>query len=335
MNRETKEFTKLLAKSKNILILSHKGPDLDAFCSMLATYKILKNQYPRKNITAKVKQYPNLKLPQMENLTLVESIEYDKEDLLIVTDCGELSLAIDYSMDRIQDYDISTVFLDHHLGEDGTKGGIVINESRSSATEQVYVTFKEIFGKNFVLDEDIATLIQYGIVADTNRFLYDKTTGDTHRIFAEMMDFHPLDLEEFVYKDAKFPREATPVIIEYLKSLTIEKDMSYMYLSLDTVKDMNFSKQAVNEAQAFLRNNYIRYIQGVHWGFIIRPNFSIEGTWDVSFRSTKDYQDVQIIAQKLGGGGHMYASAVKRIKANSVKEVLKQVLDVIAEVTSS
>jgi bifunctional oligoribonuclease and PAP phosphatase NrnA len=334
MEKKLKQFKKLLEKAERILIISHKGPDLDAFSSMLATYKILKNQYPKKEVYIKVKQYPNINLPCMKDMKIVKSIDYEGEDLVIVTDIPELKLCVEEGIDTIQDATVPFVLIDHHIVDtDQKEWTLAINERRSSATEQVYLTFKEMFAKKFILDQDIASLVQYGIVADTNRFLYEITTPETHRVFAEVKEFYPVDIDIYTYKIKKFPQEATPVIVEYLKSLKIEDDMAYMYISRDTIKKNEFTKQGVNQAQAFLRDSYLRYIQGVHWGFIIRPSLSNEKMWDVAFRSTKGYQNVQIIAKDLGGGGHMF-SAATRFSATSVEEVLQRVLDSVKKFVS-
>ena len=332
MKKEEKLLKKEISKSKNILLLTHRGPDLDAFCSMLLIYRILKNLFPRKNITMKARQYPQIKLPQMENIELVEEIDRGDEDLILCTDSSEWSIVADEHKDGIYSSEVKRFFIDHHKTESSESN--VVNEMRSSATEQVYVTFKRIFEKKFKLDEDIASLVQYGIVADTGRFLYDITTFDTFRVFAEVKEFHSVDLEDFTYKYDKFPQEANEAVIELLKTLTIQDDMAYMYISKEIVEEKGLTKQGVNNGQAFLRDKYLRFIQGVHWGFIVKPIFEYTNKWYVSFRSTKGYQDVEIIAKKLNGGGHKYSSATK-ITADTVEEVLEKVLEVVKEVTSS
>ena len=335
MTKETKELKKQIERAKKILLLTHKGPDLDAFCSMLIMYGTIKKLFPKKDITMKTRQYPNIKLPFMEKIEIVESIEYEQEDLVIVTDASSLGMCVERSTDTIQDSNFYTIFIDHHktINEE-TYRGILINELRSSATEQVYITLKEMLGKSFKIDKDTASLVQYGIVADTGGFIYDSTSSDTFRVFAEVKDCFSINLEEFTYKNDKFPKEANPVVIEYLKNLNIKEDMSYMYISREVCEKEGFKKQAINEAQGFLRDNYLRFIQGVHWGFIVKPILDDPNKWFVSFRSTKDYQDVEIIAKALGGGGHKYSSAFK-IEAESVEEVLEKTLKVIDEVVVS
>ncbi len=338
MNKTEKLLKKQIKKAKNILLLTHKGPDIDAFSSMLLIYKAIKEIYPEKQITMKARQYPSSKLPLMKELTVLQkenSIKPEGEDLIIITDSSIWSLCQEEG-DTIRESNAPVFFIDHHrtdIDEEKRENESFINESRSSATEQVYVTLKRMLGEKFKVDADAAALVQYGIISDTGRFLFELTTTETHRIFAEVMDIYRVDVQDFEYRSAKFPREATDVIIEYLKTLTIEGDMAYIYISQDTIDQRGFEKQAVNEAFVFLKDKYLRFIQGVHWGFIVKPMFKDENEWAVSFRSTKGYQDVEVIAKELDGGGHEYASAVI-MKANTVEEILDKVLNTIREVTA-
>lgn len=306
---------------------------MDAFCSMILTKLFIEQLDPRKNVVMKARQMPTAKLPRMKEITLVKELRDEEEDLIIVTDTGSIDFCLDFARDPMKDTNKEVVCIDHHTEINSQSDGLVINEERSSASEQVFITFKDILGKKFKITKDIAELIQYGIVADTGRFLYDTTTPDTLRVFADAKQVFDVDMEAMSYNAAKFPKEATPAIISYLKTLTIEKDMAYMYISLDEIEKGGLSKTGVNEAQAFLRDKYIRFIQGVHWGFVIKPDFDNQNTWFVSFRSTKGYQEVGGIAQLLGGGGHPYAAAAG-IKANNAEEALEKVLDAIRRFAS-
>ena len=328
MQTYNKKFKQLIQKSKNILILTHKSPDVDAFCSMIMMKKFLEYTFPKKNVVMKARQMPSLSLPCMKEIKLVSHIEKGEEDLVIITDAGSLPQCLDLEKDPFSvDLD-HLVFIDHHTEGAPEENALTINEMRSSASEQVFAIFKDILGRKFKLPKEIAELTQYGIVADTGRFIYSGTTPDTLRIFADAKEVSSVELEEMSYKIGKFPREATEAIIVYLKTLTIQKDMAYMYISKDMIVENNLGKTGVNEAQSFLRDKYIRFIQGVHWGFIIKPDFDNEDTWFVSFRGTKGYQDVGKIAKLLGGGGHEFASA-SPIKAKTVEEALQLVLNAI------
>jgi bifunctional oligoribonuclease and PAP phosphatase NrnA len=325
-----KEFKQLIEKSKNILIVTHKSPDVDAFCSMILIKLLIEQIDSQKKVVMKARQMPTARLPRMKEITLVKELREEEEDLIVVVDAGNLNLCVDFTKDPIKDTNKMIVCIDHHTETEMQSNGLTINEIRSSATEQVFATFKDILGKKFKITEDIAELVQYGIVADTGRFLYN-TYPETLRIFADAKATLDVDMEEMAYNAAKFPSEASPAIITYLKTLTIEKDMAYMYISEEEIVRNGLTKTGVNEAQAFLRDKYIRFIQGVHWGFVIKPDFDNEDTWFVSFRSTKGYQEVGSIAQLLGGGGHPYASA-SPLKAKTVDEALDLVLNAVHKI---
>jgi len=331
MLQYNKEFKQLIEKSKNILIITHKSPDMDAFCSMIMTKKFIELGYPKMNVVMKARQTPTINIPCMKEITVVKEIKEGDEDLIVVVDAMSTAQCLDYTKDSLQDSSKPIVILDHHTDVAPDKANVVINEARSSASEQVFATFKDIYGKNFNPTPAIAQLTQYGIVADTGRFMYAGTTPSTLRIYADAKEIMDIDLEEMTYKFGKFPREATPAIATYLKTLQIEKDMACMYISEDMIVKDGLTKQGVNEAQSFLRDKYIRFIQGVHWGFIIKPDFDKENSWYVSFRSTKGYQDVGIISKELGGGGHEYAAA-SPLKANTGEEALEKVLEVVHKI---
>lgn len=325
MNEKIK---KILENSRNILIITHKGPDIDAFCSALILLQALKQIYPDKNIKAQAKQSPSINLPAMKEIDIVEKIDNAEYDTLLITDAGSINLCIDEN-DNVDIKRKNVVIIDHHdtiLEQE--ENVLLVNNNASSATEEIITILKDIYKDNFIITQEIAQLAQYGIVADTGRFLYDITTPTSLRICADMMEISPIDMEEFAYKNDKFPREATLAIQEYLKTLTIVGDMAYMYIDRESISQNSDLRKGVGEAQAFLRDKYLRFIQGVHWGFIIKPSNTSDDEWFISFRSTNGYQDVKVIAEELGGGGHIYASGVP-MKADSIQEVLERVLDVV------
>ncbi|MGI5897700.1 MAG: DHH family phosphoesterase [Candidatus Dojkabacteria bacterium] len=328
MNQQNIDFQNIIEKANSILIITHKGPDTDAFCSSLILLQTLRQIYPTKNIQVQAKQTPASNLPTMKDINIVEKIDNKEFDTLIVTDAGSIDLCIDEN-DEVITEGKNIIIVDHHDTILNQEDNILfINNNASSATEEIYTILKDIYKEEFKVTEEIAHLVQYGIVADTGRFLYDITTPNSLRICADMIEISPIDIEEFVYKNEKFPKEATLAIQEFLKTLTIERDMAYMYIDREAIEQSRELQKGASEGQAFIRDKFIRYIQGVHWGFIVKPDMNTENNWYISFRSTKGYQDVQVIAKELGGGGHMYAAGVT-MKANSLEEVLNRILEVV------
>jgi phosphoesterase RecJ-like protein len=327
MDKQHKALKKLIEKAKRILIVSHRGPDIDAFCSMLLVKEFLNIYYPKKYVVAKAKLLPNLNIPNMHDITVVDTLEEGDEDLIIVVDAAEINLVCDQE-DSLKSTSKPVVIIDHHKTEKQTHE-VVINEGRSSAAEQVICSFKQILGKKFKLTKEIAELGQYGISSDTGRFKYEMTTPDTFRLFADLVEVSPIDLEELEYKDRKFPLDAIPVIIELLRRINVENDMAYTYINIDDTK--KWDRTSISEAVNFVKDNFLRYIQGVHWGFILKPSMREENNWWISFRSTKGYQEVDKIAEELGGGGHMYASGAKLeySQPKDLEQVLTEIMTAI------
>jgi phosphoesterase RecJ-like protein len=327
MDKEHKQLKRLIEGAKNILVVSHRGPDMDAFCSMLLVKEFLNIYYPSKNVVAKAKQMPNFNIPRMHDITVVETLDEGDEDLIIVVDTNELNIVCDKG-DGLINSNKNVVVIDHHKTS-SDRHKVVINQGKSSASEQVISSFRQILGKKFQLTKEIAELGQYGISADTGRFLYDLTTADTFRLYADLYEFSPVDLEELDYKSRKIPMDSTVIIIELLDRLTIEGDMAYTYVNIEDSK--RWRGGDISEALNFVKNEYLRYIQSVHWGFVLKPSVKGDHNWWISFRSTKGYQEVDKIAEDLGGGGHIYASGAKLLysEPRTLEQVLTDVLTVI------
>jgi len=333
MDKAHKELKKYIEKAQNILVVSHRGPDMDAFCSILLVKEFLNIYHPEKSVIAKAKKLPSFNIPRMHDITVVDSIQKGDEDLIIIVDAADIDLVCEEG-DGLVDTSTDIVVIDHHKTERNIHN-VVINENRSSAAEQVIVSFREILGKKFKLTKEIAELGQYGISSDTGRFLYETADADTFRLYADLFEYSPLDLEKITYKVNKFPRESIDVMVELLNRIIFENDMVYTYITIDDTK--RWGDSDVGEAITFFKNNYLRYIQGVHWGFVLEPSTKQKNTWYATFRAAKGYQRVDKIAEDLGGGGHMYASGAKIVysEPKTFDQVLTDVLNVIKKHTSN
>jgi phosphoesterase RecJ-like protein len=327
MDKTHKQLKRYIDKAKRILVVSHRGPDMDAFCSMLLVKEFLNIYYPNKSVTAKAKQLPSFNIPRMHDITVVDTLDKGDEDLIIIVDAADMDMVCEND-DGLIDTSTPIVIIDHHMTNTG-KYNLLINEGRSSASEQVVASFKQILGKRFKISKEIAELAEYGIVSDTRRFMYELTTPETFRMFADLVEVSRIDLEELSYKLGKFPYDATPVVIEALRRITIEGDMAYTYVNIEDAK--RWGRANISEGLNFIKNNYLRFIQGVHWGFTLKPSIKEENNWWISFRSTKGYQKVDKIAEDLGGGGHIYASGAKLeySEPRDLEQVLTDVFTVI------
>lgn len=329
MKKEYKKLKNLIEKSKNILILTHKGPDFDGFASGLILKNFLNVYYPKKTVVFKTRQYPTQKIPFMHELQITQRIDAGNEDLIIMVDTNNWRMCITKD-DTIQVSKAKIAIVDHHSSK-GLEAEVVVNENMSSATEQILDFCMNVKGKKYIISEEISTLGQIGIVFDTGGFLYHNTKPETYELMAKLRRIYELDLEDFEYKSGKFPLETLLPLKIYIQNIHIVNDMAFSFLNLSEVQNYKLTKTGVNAAQGFVRDNILRYIQGIHWGFVVKPSFTSDSEWRISFRSTKGYQEVASIAEALGGGGHQY-SAATRITATDGDQAAKMVLDAVEKV---
>ena len=332
MGKEYSKLKNLIEKSKNILILTHRGPDFDAFASALILKNFLNTYYPQKRVSFKSRQYPTQRIPFMNEIEIVQKIDVGNEDLIVITDAADWDICITKE-DTIQLTKAKVAVIDHHTTK-GMSAEVVINGGMSSATEQVLDFCIEVKGKRYTISKEISELGQIGIVFDTGRFIFDNTRPQTYELMAKLRRVYEFDLEDFEYKSAKFPIDALLPLKIYIQNIHIIDDMAYSYINLNDVKNFNLTKIGVNSAQEFVRDNIVRYIQGIHWGFVIKPSFTNDNEWKVSFRSSKGYQEVAGIAEALNGGGHQYSSAA-RITASEGDQAAKLILDTINRVQNT
>lgn len=326
MKKEYSKLKKLIERSRNILILTHRGPDFDGFCSALILKNFLNTYYPKKTVSFKTKQYPTQKIPLMNEIQIVQRLDASDEELILIVDAGNWDICTT-SEDTIQLTKSRVAIIDHHSTKP-MDAQVVINDGMSSATEQVLDFCIQVKGKKYVISQEVSTLGQIGIVFDTGRFIFDNTKPETYELMAKLRRVYPLDLEDFEYKNAKFPVDALLPLKIYIQNIHIINDMAYSYINLSDVKNFNLTKIGVNSAQEFVRDNIVRYIQGIHWGFVVKPSFTNDNEWKVSFRSSKGYQEVAGIAELLNGGGHQY-SAASRVSAPEGDQAVKIILDTI------
>ncbi|GEM_PF-658125 len=326
MKSEYNKLRKLIERSNNILILTHKGPDFDGFASALILKNFLNVYYPKKNVTFRSRQHPPQKIPFMNEILITQRIDTDKEDLVVIVDAGSWDICITKD-DTIQVTKSKVVIIDHHTSK-GMEAEVVINDGMSCATEQVLDFCTKVKGKKYVISPDISVLGQVGIVFDTGRFAYNNTKPETYELMAKLRRVFELDLEDFEYKSSKFPVETLLPLSIYIQNMHIIDDMAYSYINRSDIQNLKLTKIGVNSAQQFVRDNIVRYIQGVHWGFVVKPSFTTEGEWKISFRSSQGYQEVASIAEALGGGGHQYSSAT-RVTADDGDKAVKIVLDTL------
>ena len=297
---------KEIEKAQKIGLFYHSHPDADAVGATSALAQILTAL--GKNVCVLFEEQLNtLKFVNFENITIkFEAEDLSEFDLLIALDTSASHL-----LGKFENAFLShknKMVIDHHFNRTPFADFEFIDDECPSACE---VLFNFISKLDIEITPEIATSILTGIVGDTGRFLHSTTKQSTLEIASKLMKLGAnLNLiNTKLYKSTS---------LDYLKALRlglnnmeINKNIAVTYLSM---KDYKHAK-IPNIAGSELINTLIN-ISFIDLAIVLYEQ--TPGVINVSLRS-RDGFDCSKIAVHFGGGGHKYASGIKKLKGNIFK----------------
>jgi len=294
MNKDIKEIFKLIKKYDTITIYGHINPDGDCFGSSLALRELIKLNFPKKRVYSLAGTLPQLE----ERLTKQDTLEDDnviKESLAILIDVSET--------ERVSDQRVllakQIIKIDHHIENKPFYGIKWVDEDAIACCQQIA---ELAFTCKLKMNKLIAELLYLGICTDSGRFRYAPTNSKTHRIIAKLLD---LGAEtDSIFKILYLSDEAYVKYQALLVSKFKRTEHNVVYCFADVPDYQQFGLQF---DQISKNVNVIGNIRGCPaWILFTR---SPENFIRVEFRSHKI--NVQQIAKKYGGGGHLHAAGAR------------------------
>lgn len=302
-----KKIFKLIKSYNNIVIARHIGVDPDAMASQIALRDSIRKTFPEKHVYAIGNG--TVKFNFMGHLD--RGMNFDKMDkiLLIVLDTPDKRRV---DMEELTHYEAS-IKIDHHPFIEKFCDEEIINEYKSSASEMVYDLLKNT---KLQINTDIAETIYAGIVADTNRFLFNNSTKETFKTVSEMLDLYNIDITKIYQNLYKRPMNDIRLFGYMASNMKItENGVGYIKVTDKTLKEF--------EVDAATCGNLINDFNNIE-DFIVW----ITATEDVknehirvSIRSRGPI--VNKIAESYHGGGHAMASGAKVTSFNDVDDLIK------------
>ena len=315
MKRESVPLVDFLKEAKgSIIILPHENPDGDALGSAMALYLFLKKK--GKNVVVgcrdRVPHFLDF-IPYVDEIIRIPNGRF--YDIGIVVDsAGFHRTGAEVKVAR-------RVRIDHHVGGE-FNGRYDYIDPRAPATASLVYELILAWDEE-AMDEEIATCLYVGLATDTGFFRYSNTNEFTFELAKRLVRYGADP--NYVYRMFS-ERESVnkmKLISKVLETLTLYEDGLVAGV---TIYDSFFRETGTDYTDSEGLVNYPRSIEGVKVAFALieKPR---EGVWKVSLRS-KEAVDVSKIAERLGGGGHKYASGCK-IKAISRDEALEILLSEI------
>ncbi|TDW52450.1 phosphoesterase RecJ-like protein [Flavobacterium sp. 270] len=320
----------LLASPKKIAIIPHRGPDGDAMGSTLGLYHfLLKNNHQPTVIAPN--DFPDF-LAWLPGSETVKIFEKDTENCTKILEEAEIIFTLDFNAfhrtgemeHTLAKLTAPFIMIDHHQKPDDYAAYMYSDTTFGSTCEMVY-NFISFLGKKQDIDKTIATCIYTGILTDSGSFRFPGTTGNTHRIIAELIDLgvENTEIPVLLFDNSSYSR--LQLLGRALQNMKIFPDhkTSYSYLTQDELDSFDYVK---GDTEGIV--NYGLSIQGINFTAIFIENKD-EKIIKISFRSQGGFDVNQFARDHFNGGGHSNAAGGR--SEVSMEETLKKFEDLVTK----
>ena len=301
----------LIKKYENIVIARHIGVDPDAMASSFALKNSILLTFPDKHV--RLAGTGSNRFSYFGKLDKNEDVK--ENTLLIVTDTPDIK--------RIDGIDDITKFsdvvkIDHHpfIEKFSENSYEYIDVNAGSASQ---IVLELIRNTDLLMDKQIAEQIFWGIVSDTNRFMYNDSTSKTFHLVGDLLEKYDLDLSK-LYAPL-YARPLEEVRLEGYIALNMqvtENGVAYIKITNDILEE--YKTDAASPGNMIGNFNYIDGI--LVWMFVTEDVKN--NNFRISIRSRGPI--INSTAERYNGGGHNYASGA-RITDIALADKLVQDLD--------
>lgn len=299
---QSQQILEKINSSHNILLNLHHNPDADSIGSTTAfayflqslnkNFKIITSTPPTKNLEF---LFEDLSYEVVD----FSQFNYSEYDLFIANDSSSWS-----RVSGTHDFpkpEIYFIVIDHHKTNQEF-GDINITVSDASANSLlIYKLFKDM---NIEITQKIARSLLSGIYGDTGVLRFPEADVETYRVALDLMKL--TDKNNIIFQlYQSYEYSHIQVWKEIMHRLEIDQDHKFVFSFIE--KSIMESNNNPINAKAEIADIIFQTIEGTNFGMVGSED---DGYISVSFRARKDV-DVSILASRLGGGGHKWASAAR------------------------
>lgn len=287
-----KKIYKEIKKYDTIVIARHIGVDPDALASQLALRDSIKLTFPDKKVYA-----IGTGSSKFVHIGKLDKLEPVKDALLIVTDTPDKKRvdSVDFSMFAYK------IKIDHHPFIERYCDLELIEDTACSACE---IIMELILNTKLECNKEIAEKLFMGLVADSNRFLFNSCTANTFSLVSRFLEEYKFDISKLYQK--LYLRPLNEVRLEgYISSNMTVTNNGLAYVK---ITDGIINEYEVDSAAAGNMVNNFNFINEVLvWATITEDikNDQIR----ISVRSRGPA--INKVAEKYNGGGHKFASGAR------------------------
>lgn len=315
----------LIKESDKVIIMGHKSPDMDSLGSAIGILNITKSNniegyvvFDRDDVNTGVYRIVQA-IKEEESIWkyFIESEEAEEiitsRSLVVIVDTHKPSMVLNARLLNYTDY---KVVIDHHRrGEDFIeKPTLVYMEPYASSTSELVTELIEYQPNSTKLKMLEATALLAGIIVDTKSF----TLRTGSRTFDAASYLRSKGADTILVQ--RFMKEDLDVYVK--RSKLIERTKIFKKTIAISKADKGEVLDQVIIAQAA---DTLLTMTGINASFVICERK--DGQVGISARSLGEV-NVQIIMEKMGGGGHLTnaATQLNDISINKAESLLKDIL---------
>lgn len=296
---------------KNIVLFVHEVPDCDAIGSTYALQQFLKLNFPNLDVRiAGTTKEVLSKLPRFFNVNqLPVDEEFCHSSLGIICDTANSERILSQLHNECKEL----VRIDHHIKIETIGQYEWVDDTKSSTCEMVGLILRTW---NLKVNETVLQSLYFGLLTDTNRFLYPSTSELTFSLMTWMMSFN---FNREVVHDELYLKSFDDALKDhelFNRVKVYEAGYATLFLSKDEVEQDFLDFNLANKVYLMAGFNEIKIWVYVYYDFDLK-------VYKGSIRS-RTYP-VNLIANKFGGGGHKLASGFKLQTFEQVNEVEQEI----------
>jgi bifunctional oligoribonuclease and PAP phosphatase NrnA len=315
---------KKIQSARSFLVTTHRLPDGDGIGSQVALHLglvALKKKSYAVNLHSTPPKFSGLDPTQVIRTWPVGS-ELEPVDIAFIVDTnetsmlGELESAVKVCAKEI-------IFIDHHVPPKTSERALYYYDESASASGELVFQIVKALGLSLTVP--MSEALYAAIFTDTGGFRYRRTSGQTHRVTAELIEsgVEP----EKLYR-ALFARDSAAklrLLGNVLDRLEMHGDGQVAVLTVPLATREQYGA-SVEDTESFV--NQIGVLEGVKFGILFREEPG--GKVKVSLRGYAS-REVIGVAEHFGGGGHRFAAGITTGgKLDEVRiKVLEKVLDLL------
>lgn len=314
----------MIKHSRDVLIMSHKDMDADAFGSCLAIHKIVaalkkesKIVFDESSVDETIRAIHNI--IQKEHINILDYFvaprkavdNITNDTLLVIVDCQYQTLL---TSEKLYKSANKIAIIDHHRRNNNAISNYdyLYSQSSASSTVELVAEMFQYISNEIEISEIEATWMLMGILVDTNNLMY-RTSYRTFNVLAV--------LQKFGAEISRAQRYLRENFGEYVKRMSILNNLE--------IVDGKYAIAACSADEIYSRAFLAKIADNIISVHDIKASFCIgridENEIGISARSLNEV-NVQVIMEQLNGGGH-FNNAATQIKDVTVEQAKEMLID--------